>query len=190
MPNSLHNGQGVIFMKVGLHASETLEDIIQRKQREYDQAGSIFWGYGGSACHPRTMVQPFAKNIEESGRHLLIIMNEMDSKHDAPPVVAKEYSEDGVDWIDVPQGIEVKGSRFALVLDELRVDEFEVDLREFEVGHGPSRGKNASQYLKGQSDKGCLIYHPADIPLEPEEKLVKPIRLVARVKAPYAVFIR
>ncbi|MHB9841670.1 hypothetical protein Q8F57_043500 [Paraburkholderia terrae] len=26
---------GLIFMKVGLHAQETIEDIIKRKQREY-----------------------------------------------------------------------------------------------------------------------------------------------------------
>lgn len=44
MPNPLENGQGVIFMKVGLHASETLEDIVRRKKREYEEAGSIFLG--------------------------------------------------------------------------------------------------------------------------------------------------
>ena len=190
MSNLIHDGQGVIFMKVGLHASETLEDIIRRKQREYEEAGSIFWGYGGSSCHPRTMVQPFGKSMDEAGKHLLIIMNEMNSKHAAPPVAASHYSEDGVNWDQVPSGVEVRGSRFALVLDELKLDEFEIDLSDFEVGLGQSRGKKASEYVKGQNDKGCLIYREDSIPPPPEERVVKKIGLVARVKAPYAVFLK
>jgi hypothetical protein len=190
MPNPLENGQGVIFMKVGLHASESLEDIVARKRREYEKAGSIFWGYGGSSCHPRTMVQPFGKSMQEDGKHLLIIMNEMNSKHSAPPVAASHYSEDGVDWEAVPRGIEVRGSRFALVLDELRLDEFEVNLNDFEVGLGQSRGKVASEYLKGQNDKGCLIYHEPHVPPPPEERIVKRIGLIARVKPPFAVFLK
>lgn len=190
MPNPLENGQGVIFMKVGLHASETLEDIVRRKKREYEEAGSIFWGYGGSSCHPRTMVQPFGRSMAETGKHLLIIMNEMNSKHSAPPVAATQYSEDGVDWQAVPQGIEVRGSRFALVLDDLEVDEFEVNLKEFEVGLGQSRGKLASDYIRGQNDKGCLIYNELEIPPPPEQRIIKQIGLVARVKDPFAVFLR
>jgi hypothetical protein len=117
-------------------------------------------------------------------------MNEMNSKHTAPPVAASEYSEDGVDWTAVPKGIEVRGSRFALVLDELEVEEFEVDLNAFEVGLGQSRGKIASEYLKGQNDKGCLIYHEPHIPPPPEQRIIKQIGLIARVKPPYAVFLR
>ena len=52
-------------MKVGLHAQESIEDIVKRKQREFEDTGSIFWGYGGSTCHPLTMVQPFAKEVEK-----------------------------------------------------------------------------------------------------------------------------
>lgn len=190
MPNPLANGQGVIFMKVGLHASETLEDIVERKRREFEEAGSIFWGYGGSSCHPRTMVQPFGRAMQEEGKHLLIIMNEMNSKHSAPPVAASQYSEDGVDWQAVPRGIEVRGSRFALVLDELKTEEFEVNLNDFHVGVGQSRGRIAADYLKGQNDKGCLIYNEPHIPPPPEQRIIKQIGLVARVKPPYAVFLR
>jgi hypothetical protein len=181
---------GLIFMKVGLHAQETIEDIIARKQKEYDQAGSIFWGYGGSTCHPVSMVQPFGKQVEAAGGQLLIVMNKMNSMHAAPPEVAKEYSDDGVDWKPVPKGIEVRGSRFALVLDELRIDEFEVDLGELEVGIGPSRGRKATDYMRFQVDKGCFNYVPRENPIAPEERVVKEIGLVARVKAPYAVFVR
>lgn len=181
---------GLIFMKVGLHAQEGIEDIIERKRREFDRTGSIFWGYGGSTCHPLTMVQPFAKEIEKNGNEVLIVMQKVNSKHAAPPEVAKEYSDDGVVWQPIPKGIEVRGSRFALVLDELKIEEFEVDLGELEVGIGRNRGRKADTYLIGQADKGCFIYAPRHEQVGPTERVLKKIGLVARVKAPYAVFVR
>ncbi|MDO9394449.1 MAG: hypothetical protein Q7T42_10810 [Methylotenera sp.] len=190
MPAITQPGQGVIFMKVGLHAQETIEDIIVRKQKEFDEAGVIFWGYGGNSCYPNTMVQPFVKEMEKNGNQVLLIMHKMNSKHEAPPELAKEYSEDGVTWQPVPNGVEVRGSRFAMVLDELKIEEYDINLKDYEVGVGRSRGKNASQYITGQSDKGCFLYQPPAIPIPPEERIIKNIGLVARIKAPYAVFLK
>jgi hypothetical protein len=181
---------GLIFMKVGLHAQEDIQDIIKRKQREYEETGSIFWGYGGSTCHPLTMVQPFAKQVEATGEEVLIIMQKMNSKHAAPAEIAKEYSDDGVNWQPIPKGIEVRGSRYALVLDELREDDFELDLGDLEVGVGPSRGKRGDRYLLNQNDKGCFLFTERVIPVAPDERIIKPIKLVARVKSPFAVFVR
>lgn len=181
---------GLIFMKVGLHAQESIEDIVKRKQREFDEAGAIFWGYGGSTCHPLTMVQPFAKEMQKKGSEILIIMQKMNSKHDDPPEVAKQYSDDGVNWQPIPKGIEVRGSRFALVLDELKLEEFDVDIGDLQVGVGPNRGRRADKYLIGQADKGCFVYSPREVPIAPEEKIIKHIGLVARVKPPFAVFVK
>ncbi|MEH1907692.1 hypothetical protein [Nostoc sp.] len=189
MDNMLKNA-GLIFMKVGLHAQESIEDIIQRKQREFEEAGSIFWGYGGNTCHPLSMVQPFAKQVEKSGNEVLIVMQKMNSKHAAPPEIAKQYSDDGVNWQPIPKGIEVRGSRYALVLDQLRVEEFDVDLGELEVGVGPSRGRKADEYLLGRADKGCFFYQPRNMPVTQHEQVLKRIGLVAHVKAPYAVFLK
>jgi hypothetical protein len=181
---------GLIYMKVGLHAREPIEEIITRKRKEFDSAGSIFWGYGGATCHPLTMVQPFAKESAKNGKEVLIIMQKMDSKHAASPEVAKQYSDDGVNWQPIPKGIEVRGSRYALVLDQLREEEFDVDLSELQVGVGPSRGRPATAYLVGQADKGCFIYVPRPRPIATQEHVLKHIALVARVKAPYAVLVK
>jgi len=181
---------GLIFMKVGLHAQESLEDIIKRKQREFEETGSIFWGYGGNTCHPLTMVQPFAKEVESSANQVLFVMQKMNSRHAAPPEIAKQYSDDGVDWQPIPKGIEVRGSRYALVLDEIREKEFNLDLRELEVGVGPSRGRKADKYLIGRADKGCFLYKPQELAVAQDEQTLKRIELVARVKEPYAVLLR
>ena len=63
MSYQLQPGAGFIFMKVGVHAQETLTDIIARKQRELKDAGVSFWGYGGNTCHPTTKVQPFVSKL-------------------------------------------------------------------------------------------------------------------------------
>ncbi len=181
---------GLIFMKVGLHAQEKIEDIVKRKQREFEEAGSIFWGYGGSTCHPLTMVQPFAKEVEKSGKQILIVMQKINSSHAAPPDIAKQYSDDGVNWQPIPKGIEVRGSRYALVLDELRVEEFDLDLGELQVGVGPSRGRKADQYLIRQADKGCFLYTPRELPGAQDEQNLKHVGLIARVKTPYAVILK
>src|SRR5258706_290594 len=52
-----------IFMKIGSHAGENLEEILERKQREIEVAGRTFWGYGGPPCHPLKQVQPFARSL-------------------------------------------------------------------------------------------------------------------------------
>lgn len=181
---------GLIFMKVGLHAQESIEDIIERKQREFEQAGSIFWGYGGNTCHPLTMVQPFAQNVTESGNQVLIVMQKMNSRHSAPPEVAKQYSDDGVNWQPIPEGVEVRGSRYAMVLDELRMEEFELDLSKLQVGVGPSRGRKGDQYLVNQVDKGCFLYEPQQPSTMSDNQPTVAIGLVARVKSPYAVLLK
>jgi hypothetical protein len=181
---------GLIFMKVGLHAQENIEDIVKRKQREFEETDSIFWGYGGNTCHPLTMVQPFAREVEENGNQVLIVMQKMNSKHAAPPEIAQQYSDDGVNWQPVPKGIEVRGSRYALVLDELKIEEFGLNLGNLQVGVGPSRGRKADLYLSGQADKGCFLHTPEDTTIVQKEKVLTPIGLVARVKKPYAVFLK
>jgi hypothetical protein len=55
--------EAFIFMKIGSHAGETLEQILERKQREIERTGRSFWGYGGASCHPLTQLQPFARTL-------------------------------------------------------------------------------------------------------------------------------
>lgn len=186
MPNVLNPGDGLIFMKVGVHASEPFEEIVRRKRAEFDKTGMTFWGYGGSTCHPIRQVQPFAKHLNDAGRRLRILMNEIESKHYIAER-ANEFSIDGVTWKEIPEGINVIGSRYALVLGELTPGELDLDLGATTVGIGTSRGKFGSDYIKGRVDKACLTYDPFGA--SPISQ-VKKIQFQAEVKAPYAVILR
>ena len=181
-------GAGLVYMKVGTHAQETLIDIIARKKEELREAGEIFWGYGGPTCHPTLAVQPFAKEMLASGHAIYLAMKPMDSKHFAEPKLAEEYSDDGVLWKPVPKGIKVKGSRYALVLDTFEEADAELDLGAVHVGVGMSRGKLGSDYVKGRVDKGCFIVDKTR--KDPDEPVLEHIQLLARLKKPYAVFLK
>src|SRR5437899_2719816 len=107
---------GVLFMKVGTHARESLEEIIRRKTKEIEDAGFALWGYGGNTCHPVSMVQPFAKSFELRGGKIYLCMHPMVSNHFAEPIRASQFSVDGITWQTIPQAVNVTGSRYALLI--------------------------------------------------------------------------
>lgn len=182
--------QAILYMKVGVHAQESLEDIIARKTKEIDDAGFALWGYGGSTCYPTTMVQPFAKERVALGQKIYLCMQEINSHHYAEQVRAEFMSADGIEWLRIHKDINVLGSRFALAIKGLRQEEFELPLARTSVAVGNSKGRLGSAYIQGRADKACLeLLENADIPPEPDEARVK-INLVAELCEPYAVFVK
>jgi len=175
-------------MKVGTHAGETLENIIERKTREIEEAGIALWGYGGGTCHPQTMVQPFAKEYERRGGTIYLCMEPMISNHFAEPVRADQYSVDGLSWIDIHESINVLGSRYALVIQDLRREDFELPLERTRVALGNSMGARGSRYISGRVDKACLEIAEETVPGVPERSVH--IGLVANIVKPYAVYVR
>jgi hypothetical protein len=186
----LEPGAGILFMKVGTHANEPLSDIIKRKRAEIDEAGFSLWGYGGNTCHPVTMVQPFAQGAHKEGRVIYLCMEPMDSSHFAITERAAESSVDGVKWEEIPNSINVVGSRYALAIAELHVEEFELPLEDTKVAIGHSMGRPGDRYIKGRVDKACLeVVDPATVEHQADAKTGK-IGLVAQLVDPYAVYVR
>jgi len=187
----LKPGSGILFMKVGTHANESLDDIVARKQAEIDEAGYALWGYGGNTCHPVTMVQPFASSAESAGTPIHLCMQPMQSNHFAVTARATEFSTDGFSWEEVPPAINVIGSRFALAIEQLHTEQFELPLSHTKVAIGNQTGRRGDRYIKGRVDKACLEYvAEADPEPDPDEEKVIDIGLVAELRKPYAVFVR
>lgn len=184
-------GQGLIFMKVGVHAKESLEEIIARKKKEIDEAGFALWGYGGATCYPNTMVQPFAKECVAKGQKLMLCMQEMDSKHFAEPVRATHCSIDNRTWSEIHPAINVRGSRFAMAIKSLESEDFELPLDHTRVAIGPSTGRIGDKYIQGRADKGCFELTSGLVSGGPVDSLSKVrISLVAELCEPYAVFLK
>lgn len=188
MSNMLEPGAGLLYMKVGTHAQESLTDIIKRKRVEIEAAGHAFWGYGGNTCHPSNTVQPFVKAFELQGKTIYLCMEEIESNHFHDPIRADEYSTNGFDWHEIPAAINALGSRHALVIDKLEAKELSLPLARTRVAWGNSRGANGDTYIRGRVDKGCLEVAEAG-PDHDEGRVIK-IGLVARIIEPYAVFLR
>jgi hypothetical protein len=178
----------IVFMKVGRHAGEDFEEILARKREEYERAGMIFWGYGGGTMHPIQRVQPFARMKIEEGSGLVLVMKSIISRHPDTSVFAREYSKDGVNWQSIPEGVRVRGSRYALVLDEVLPGDLEIDFAQYRVGVGPSAGRVASDYVQGRVDKACL--ERADSPPPGSEPRIIKTEFMAKLKEPYAVVLR
>ena len=188
MSQIINPGDGIIFMKVGVHASEPFDKILARKTLEFEQTGMMFWGYGGGTCHPINQVRPFALEKRSQGHEILILMNEIDSNHFSFQR-ANEYSTDGIEWRPIPPEINVIGSRYALVLGELKPGDLDtIDLSQTSVAIGNSRGKIGADYIKGRVDKACLEYLPN--PIAGKETAIKPISHIAKLKDPFAVVLR
>jgi hypothetical protein len=183
-------GSGVLFMKVGTHANESLSDIIKRKSQEIKETGFAMWGYGGNTCHPSSMVQPFAKSFAARGQTIHLVMEQMNSNHFAEPLCAAEYSIDGLSWKTVPDTIHVKGSRYALMINKLHEEEFELPLDQTRVPVGPSSGRLGSKYINGRVDKACLEILDEPVRLNDQGPTDRRINLVAELLDPFAVFLR
>lgn len=187
MNDILRPGAGVIFMKVGVHANEPLEEIIGRKQKEIEAEGFALWGYGGNTCHPRSMVQPFAQEFAAKEQPIHLVMHEMKSNHFALPARAVRYSADDINWEIIPDGINCVGSRFALKIKELSQTDLLLPLASTYVPVGPNKGRRGTNYIKGQADKACLVVTDEE-PDADERKDLK-IGLIAELVEPYAVFL-
>lgn len=188
MSQIIKPGEGVLFMKVGTHAKEEIRDIIDRKRQEIKDASFAMWGYGGPTCHPTRMVQPFAEQFAKKGQTIHLVMNKMKSNHYAEQVPAKHYSEDGINWKPIPSGINVLGSRYALLIRDLREADEVLNLGATRVAVGPNAGRLGSRYVQGRADKACLEVVDPERVNEPKKDIK--IDLVAELLAPYAVFLR
>lgn len=123
--------ENIIFMKYGVHASEQVEQIVERKMREIQEAKLMFWGYGGTICHPINQVQPFLKRNAARNQKTYLVMAYTPSKMNGSMMEAISYSTDKVSWNKIPTGIHVYGSKYAIVCNSIRRCDFTLDLADY-----------------------------------------------------------
>ena len=202
--------EAFIFMKVGDYGGECLEGIIERKNREWEKAKKMFWGYGATGLHPTDQVKRFVEERKKEGLDSIEVLMERTrsnpKKRDydgrKKENLKKKYSKDGKNWKTVPPEIRTDSMR-ALVLDEIRACHMDVDLRDYKVvtdpDIDPSKGKYAIDYLAflgmkkltgktGRKDKGCLVKAKSRKRGIREAKICITYR--AYLKDPYAVFLK
>jgi hypothetical protein len=179
----------IMFMKVGFHANEILEQIIDRKLKEEQDCGRIFWGYNGTTCHPST-VKTFVKQALQKGQIPKLIMTFTPSKPFSTNIKwAKEFTIDSEKWLPLPGGIHVKGSKHAIVCNNLQQVNEGIDFNAYEVATGNRKGVKLSNYIRYRIDKACAVYTNTTNLLSIKQQLTR-ISYIAELKEPYAVFLR
>jgi hypothetical protein len=173
-------------MKAGFHAEEHLSQILERKLEEQRALGVLYWGYGGSLCHPLTQVQPHAQAAARMGSSVRVLFVETASKPSLNKTSASEWSSDSTEWWALPETVKVTSSKHALVLRHLRLEPQVIDLNAYQVAQGPSIGTLLSRYFRGRVDKACAVH--AESPQLPSYA----VQVVAQAELhePYSVFLR
>ena len=172
--------ENIILMKYGYHANEEVDAIIKRKEKEIKDVGYCFWGYGGTLLHPLTQTQPFCKN-----KKVYLLLTSTPSKFENSAKRANYFSIDKIHYEKIPKGINVLGSKHALVFKDLQKVDMEINLCDYEIGIGVSLGKNLGDYFHGRVDKAIAIYKGKS---QKEKKIH--IDYIAELISPYAVFIK
>ncbi len=183
-------GAGLLFMKVKTNPQKRLSDIIVHKREEIRRTGFGMWAYGGNTCHPMSMVQPFGRTSAVRGHTIHLCIEQIVSDDYVEPLCAAEYSVDSLTWRKIPETIEVGGSHYALVFDELHEERFTLPLDQTRVSVGPNVGSLGSHYIRGQVDVACLkVFDALEPPNHADSRKVE-INLVATLREPFAVFLR
>ena len=176
--------KNIIIMKCGTHANEKIEDIFKRKKEEERKSGHIYWGYGGTLCHPLNQVQPFCSN----NKKVYLLLTPTNSELNNEPKKSNSFSTDNKIWESIDPNNNVYGSKYALVIKKLQKCDFEIDLNDYEIAIGNSKEKNLVDYLNGRVDKACATKRKSNN-LSTKSKKVK-IVMIAELTDPYSIFVK
>lgn len=181
MVNKLY--KNIVVMKYGVHASEDVDSIVVRKMQEVQVAKKMFWGYGGVLCHPLKQVQPFLRENCSKGEKTYLLLTETSSRFDNVPSEASFYSFNKIEWDSVPKGVKILGSKYAIICKNITACDFFIDLSDYVIPIGNSKGKVLSDYIRGHVDKACGRYVETN-------KESKPIKISLYGEIESAVFVK
>lgn len=176
-------------MKVGYHSSEDLDEIIARKQQEEKECGYLYWGYGGSLCHPINQVNPFVQSLSQN-EEIWLLMIITQSKFKNSPLLSQEFSKNGKLWLPIPTGINVTGSKYALVCKEIQPVDFNIDLSQYYVAIGKNKDCVVSKYMRHRVDKCCAYKNSINTNTNLDNSCFVKISFQAKLVNPFAVFLR
>lgn len=180
----------IVLMKYGAHAGETSDSIIERKNTEMKKSGKVFWGYGGTLCHPLNQIQPFLEENRRKNQKTFLVLakTKTKTKNEILPNVnrARFYSENKVDWEPIPSDNIVTGSRYAVICRSFEKCNINIDLSLYRIPFGNAKGCRLSDYLGWRRNKACGRYSEEEIDIS--IPLVINISIIAEIEN--AVFVQ
>lgn len=189
----MSNEDYVIISVIGPHAGETEQEIFLRKIKEIENTGKSFWLHRSHGAKP-DLVQRFAEESVKRGKSPFCFFIEPSSKGGAwettKAEVAKEFSQDGINWERIPKGILATGlikNAYALVFDQFRLIEREtLDLWDYSLFDHPG---DAVRLRQGASTICCIKISSRERPQKIASNIRK-IVAIGRITPPFSVRLR
>ena len=178
-----------VVMKVGPHSGMSLAEIAASKAEEERRLGRHFWGYSGSLCHPRRVVDfvAYARAMTETPVQLLLIETSSDYRSSIGKIAA--FSTDQQHYTRFADAVQLEGAQFAFVARDLQRIDSDIDLDAFSVVGGRNDGRSLSQHLRHRINKAFVrtVTHAAAA-----ARISARCRLAysARLVEPFAVWLR
>ena len=197
-------GPFFFYMKIGGHCGETLEQIIERKQKEIADCGYCLWGFGGKNNLIMQAIGNFVSFFAFVKQEHVPVFFEV-VKHDCSKSglsikqPANEITNIGEEeiWEKIPSCIRVTGSKHALWIDELRAEKFSLDQNDCTVFISDSASTEElltmGEAMRGRKDK-CIGNFGAEWKSKVDRKLNYKVEAniswVGRLKYPFASDVR
>ncbi len=202
-PHPLNNNQfdafipkHILLMKVGPYCNYDLESIIRIKLQEEKMVGKFFWGFGGVFCRPHS-IQAFVSHASTEDSVPYVLFVETKSAYTTSNQGKfNEFSTDKATWHPLPKGVTLVGNsqkpHFAVVCNELAQVNFEIDLSQYIAFKGgvPDPNSLLKRYFRYRVDKACGYLFPSAVSFHKESSHWIKVNYLAKLVAPYGVFIR
>ena len=172
-----------IIMKVGSHGDESFEQIINRKNCEQEKVGFMLWGYSGNFLD---VIQTRKFLNSNNPTRAFILMSNTKSPFKNNPIRSNFFSLDKEKWNRLPEFLFTSGCDKAVVCRNLIPTDFNINLSNFRVAVGPSKGKLLSDYLKYRVDKACVYFSPNK---QQNNKNIIKINWIAEILPPYTIYL-
>lgn len=145
-----------IVMKVGPHTGMSLSEIINSKYSEESRNGIHYWGYSGTLCHPKRVLEfmSYVLSLQTTPPDLLLL--ETSSRYNSPIGKIQRFSRDNDIYKDFNGPVQLQGAQYAFVCRNLRRMNYAFTLDSYSVVGGKSDGESLSRYLRHRVNKAFV----------------------------------
>jgi hypothetical protein len=145
-----------IVMKVGPHSGMSLDQIVDSKRAEEADLGVHYWGYSGTSCHPRRVLEfvRYVLSVQWTPPTLLLL--ETDSAYRSHIGHARRFSRDGEAYETIASPVQLQGAQYAFVCRDLKDVNRCFPMDGYSVVGGKNDGVRLSAHLRHRVNKALV----------------------------------
>lgn len=174
-----------IVMKIGPHSGMSLNEIVESKYKEEAQYGVHYWGYSGTLCHPRRVLDfvSYVLSFKQGPPSLLLI--ETESNYTTSIGHINCFSKDSKNYEKFDGPIQLQGAQYAFVAQNLHRIDRDFQLDRYSVISGKNDGKPLSLHLRQRVNKAFVKRTP-----RAKTSHISHLAYMAQLSAPYVFWLK